>query len=169
MGVVGPVTKITLPPVPSPEARKVEMIVEVDGKHSNSWSFWTFPRQKQLQSPRLAVYADTIWPGMKGRYAFLQEKAAPGGEGLLVTSKLDGNALQHLDAGGRVWLMAEPPKNAKKGTVSFLPAQGGALGTVILNHPSLAGFPHEGFADWQLYTLFIRHGGGRALQAAGRG
>ncbi|HTE28635.1 MAG TPA: beta galactosidase jelly roll domain-containing protein [Flavitalea sp.] len=153
MGIVGPVTRITLPPMPSPEARKVELIVEVDGAHSNRWSFWTFPRSKLLQRPKLPLYADTIWPGMKRQYSFVQEKTTPAGGGLLVTSRLDENALQHLDAGGRVWLMAEPPKNAKNGAVSFLPAQGGALGTVILNHPSLEGFPHEGFADWQLYTL----------------
>ena len=153
MGVVGPVTQLMLPPMPSQEARKVELVVEVDGKHSNSWSFWTYPRAKQQPRSTLPVYIDTIWPGLATRYSFVQEKAAPAGEGLLITSRLDANALQHLDAGGRVWLMAGPQKNETSGAVNFLPAQGGALGTMILNHPSLEGFPHEGFADWQLYTL----------------
>jgi beta-galactosidase len=153
MGVVGPVSRITLPPMPSPEARKVELVIEVDGKHRNSWSFWTFPREKPLPSPKLPVYIDTLRSSMQKRYSFIREKAAPGGEGLLLTSRLDQHALKHLEAGGRVWLITGEQNDDKKSAVRFLPAQGGALGTLITKHPSLQGFPHEGFADWQFYSL----------------
>ena len=37
--------------------------------------------------------------------------------------------------------------------VDFFPAAGGALGTVVRDHPALGGFPHEGFADLQFFNL----------------
>jgi hypothetical protein len=37
--------------------------------------------------------------------------------------------------------------------VEFFPASGGALGTVVRDHPALAGFPNDGFCDLQFYNL----------------
>ncbi|MGC4049737.1 MAG: hypothetical protein QM757_09520 [Paludibaculum sp.] len=37
--------------------------------------------------------------------------------------------------------------------LSSSPASGGAAGTLITQHPALAGFPHEGLADLQFYNL----------------
>jgi hypothetical protein len=56
--------------------------------------------------------------------------------------------LSFLRSGGRVWLALN-----KESRLSFFPASGGALGTVIERHPALHGFPHEGFADLQFYSL----------------
>ncbi len=36
---------------------------------------------------------------------------------------------------------------------TFFPASGGALGTLISDHPALKGFPSEGFCDLQFFNL----------------
>ena len=52
-----------------------------------------------------------------------------------------------------MWLMAERGQTQARAEVAFFPAAGGALGTVLRDHPALHGFPHEGFADLQLMNV----------------
>ena len=42
---------------------------------------------------------------------------------------------------------------AEKCALVIFPASGGAIGTVVRDHPALRGFPHEGFCDLQFYNL----------------
>ena len=49
--------------------------------------------------------------------------------------------------------MAERGQTQARSEVAFFPAAGGALGTMLRDHPALLGFPHEGFADLQFYNL----------------
>jgi hypothetical protein len=93
------------------------------------------------------------WATIHRLYPFVQPGLPHVGEGLLITSALDEAALQHLRAGGRVWLMAERGSTRTRSDVAFFPAAGGALGTVVQEHPALQGFPHEGLADLQFFNL----------------
>jgi hypothetical protein len=49
--------------------------------------------------------------------------------------------------------MAERGRTQARSEVSFFPAAGGALGTMVRDHPALQGFPHEGFCDLQFFSL----------------
>ena len=154
MGTVSRVAHVTLPPAPASAARKLELIVDVAGAYTNSWTFWSFPRGGFLDQPGMPVYSTVRWAGIKRRYPFIHEESPQAGtSGLLVTPTLDDGALRHLRGGGRVWLMTERGQTQARGDVSFFPAAGGALGTLIPDHPALEGFPHEGFGDLQFYNL----------------
>jgi hypothetical protein len=154
MGKVARAAQITLGALPGNSARKVDVVVDVDGSNANSWSFWSFPRGGLLDRPGSPVYSAVKWAGVNRLYPFVQEGAPPqGADGLLVTSELDDAALRHLRTGGRVWLMSERGRTQARQEVAFFPAAGGALGTVVRDHPALEGFPHEGFGDLQFFNL----------------
>lgn len=154
MGTVGPVAMAGLPASPGAAARKLDLIVSVENAPPNSWSFWSFPRGGLLDRATAPVYSAVKWAGIRRLYPFVrEERPQAGGGGLLVTSRLDEIATDHLRDGGRVWLLAERGQTQVRSEVSFFPAAGGALGTVIGAHAALDGFPHEGFADLQFYNL----------------
>lgn len=154
MGTVARVAQITLPAASSGPARTLALRVDVAGKSTNSWTFWAFPRDARLASSPIPVTSTVRWAGIGRLYPFVKEGLPPAsGEGLLLTSALDEAALEHLRAGGRVWLMAEKGTTQARAEVAFFPAAGGALGTRVRTHPALEGFPHDGFADLQFYNL----------------
>jgi hypothetical protein len=72
---------------------------------------------------------------------------------LLITSALTRQALQFLESGGRVLLLAEKQLFERRADATFFPASGGAVGTLIPDHAALRGFPHEGFCDLQFHNL----------------
>jgi hypothetical protein len=154
MGKVGRVATITLPPTSLETSRKLDLVVTIDGRHENSWSFWSFPRSGRLDRAGMPIRSAVKWAGIARLYPFVQDlRGATAGDGLLVTPTLDETAMQHLQAGGRVWLMSERGRGQDRAAIDFFPAAGGALGTVLGDHPALAGFPHEGIADLQFYNL----------------
>ena len=157
-GRVGRVATITLPALPAPDARRLELVVELPGGPRNSWTFWSFPRTGRLDRAAMPVHSAVKWAGIARLYPFVADAHDTIiGEGLLVTPTLDDVAMKHLEAGGRVWVMSEQVRSQDRPEISFFPAAGGALGTLIADkHPALQGFPHEGFADLQFYNLIDR-------------
>ena len=153
MGKVQKVAQVTVKAPADANARKLELVVDVDNAHTNSWSFWSFPRNALLGSTDAPVYSTLKWAGVGRLYPFLQEGAPKDPSALLITPVLDEPALQHLRDGGRVWLMTERGQTAARAEVAFFPAAGGALGTVVRDHPAFRGFPTEGFADLQFFNL----------------
>jgi beta-galactosidase len=151
MGAVQKVAPISLGKIPGDAARKLELVVDVNGAATNRWTFWSFPREGRLD--RGAIHSTVRWAGINRLYPFVRSEAPADPNALLITSSLDEPALSHLRAGGRVWLMAEHGTIQPRTNVAFFPAAGGAQGTVIRNHPALEGFPHEGFADLQFFNL----------------
>lgn len=153
-GAVGRAARITLPADGGAGARKLDLEVQVEGAHPNTWSFWSFPRPAG-DRPQMPVHSTVRWAGVSRLFPFVSEGApAPGSNALLITSALDPTALDHLRGGGRVWLLAERGHTrARRQEVAFFPAAGGALGTVVDDHPALRGFPHEGFGDLQFFTM----------------
>jgi hypothetical protein len=153
MGAVKRVSPIALDKLPG-SARKLELVVDVDGTATNRWTFWSFPRDGRLDRGTTPVHSTVKWAGINRLYPFIKSEAVTSDpNALLITPSLDESALAHLRAGGRVWLMAEQGTIQPRTRVDFFPAAGGAQGTVIRNHPALEGFPHEGFAALQFFNL----------------
>ncbi|HVN80938.1 MAG TPA: glycoside hydrolase family 2 TIM barrel-domain containing protein, partial [Terriglobia bacterium] len=138
------------------EAHKVELVLELNyegASYSNRWNFWTFTRRALLQSAEMDVVSTIKWAGLARLYQFIQVDREPSPTGLLLTSSLNTRALQSLQAGGRVFLMADRDQFEGLGDATFFPSSGGAVGTLIQNTSALSGFPHEGFCDLQFYNL----------------
>lgn len=153
-GNVKTVTQATLPAMAGREAHALTLTVDVDGASSNSWSFWSFPRDARIDRSDVPVYSTVKWAGIRRLFPFVQERMPrPGSDGLLITSILDDAAVEYLRSGGRVWLMAERGTTRARSEVAFFPAAGGALGTLVRNHAALEGFPHDGFGDLQFFNL----------------
>ena len=154
MGTVDKAAQIVLHGVPGNRARKLDLTVQVGDEYTNTWSFWSFPKDQRLDRPTTPVNSTIKWAGIRRLYPFVQEGSpSSGGDWLLLTPTLDAAALAHLRAGGRVWLMAERGQTRAKQDVAFFPAAGGALGTVVRDHPAMRGFPHEDFGDLQFFNL----------------
>ena len=134
--------------------KKLELVLTLRTEHGtyrNRWNFWAYPRDTLASAPipvisavALATLAKT-YPWLKTEIGKLTPVS------LLLTEKLDATALAHLRSGGRVWLML--PQKAEQRGISFFPASGGALGTVVRDHPALRYFQHDGFCDLQFYRL----------------
>jgi hypothetical protein len=153
MGSVGKVAQIALRGVPGDRARKLDLAVQVGADYANEWSFWSFPRNTRLDRSPLPVYSTVKSAALRRLYPFVEQGTVASKDALLVTSSLDEDALAHLRAGGRVWLLTERGQTHARHEVAFFPAAGGALGTLVRNHPALLGFPHDAFADVQFFNL----------------
>lgn len=101
----------------------------------NHWNLWVYPEQSEAVAP----------------------------VDVLVTRRLDDEALQRLKAGGKVLLLAHGLKNShtsKTGWESVYWSAGwwgnkfSSLGLLCdPRHPALAEFPNEGMCDWQWRDL----------------
>ena len=140
-----------------PPHRNSNWLREIDSagqSFENRWDFWSFPHPDLLKSTPIEVVSDVRWHALQRSYPFLKPsygRLAPGS--LLITEKLDPEALAFLKTGGRVWLMAGEAQFRRPGDATFFPASGGALGSVILDHPALRGFPQDGTFDLQFFNL----------------
>jgi beta-galactosidase len=159
-GAVKTVAPISLDKIPGGAARKLELVVDMNGPTTrdgatNRWTFWSFPREGRLDRSATPVHSTVRWAGINRLYPFVRSEVVTSNDAnaLLITSSLGESALAHLRAGGRVWLMAEHGAIQPRTRVDFFPAAGGAQGTVVRDHPALEGFPHEGFADLQFFNL----------------
>lgn len=149
--------------------------VRLDGV-ANSWHLWTYPypqlentsfsistRIKELRSvlPQ-ADYRDNHG-GTFLRIDLGAHVGLTGDLDLAISDRLSLRLLQYLYDGGRVWLM--PPASQIYDHVQtrhiapfwsylhFPDSLSFVMGTIIKAHPALAGFPHDGFSDWQWYSL----------------
>jgi hypothetical protein len=147
LGEISPAFSAHIGPVDARTAQQLELGVDIDG-HANRWSFWAFPKRELLKQANAPVVATVGWPGLAQYFPFVRTSTRPAGQGLLITPMLDDTAMDFLQSGGRVWLALDKP-----GDVTFFPAAGGALGTLVRDHPALKGFPHQGFCDLQFYSL----------------
>jgi beta-galactosidase len=148
LGKISPVSTIAIGNLGGDVPRKMQLAVEVDG-HTNHWDFWAFPRHHLMSRAEAPVFATVSWPGLSRYYPFIRTDAHGSTTGgLRITDLLDTAAIDFLQSGGRVWLALD-----KSGKVSFFPASGGALGTLVRDHPGLRGFPHDDFCDLQFYNL----------------
>ena len=92
----------------------------------NCWDYWVFPQRKA---------ADI--------------------EGVRIIHCLDGAAVEALERGERLVLMGSGGLPSLPTTYQIMTG-GRPVGnnaTVLYDHPILRGFPHQGFCDWQFYSM----------------
>jgi hypothetical protein len=137
--------------------QKLELVLELSHGLSafvNRWSFWTFPKGRLLRTSEIPVTSLVKWAGLSRLYPFIQHGTPKQAQAsLLITTSLSGESLQFLEGGGRVLLLAERSSFERSSESTFFPASGGALGTLMSDHPALKGFPSEGFCDLQFFNL----------------
>ena len=137
--------------------QKLELVLELSHGQSafvNRWSFWTFPKGRLLRTSEMPVTSLVKWAGLSRLYPFIRQGTpAQGPASLLIATSLNGELLQFLEGGGRIFLLAEKSSFERSSESTFFPASGGALGTLISDHPALKAFPSDGFCDLQFFNL----------------
>jgi beta-galactosidase len=96
----------------------------------NSWDYWVFP---EVKSEELSIR----------------------GHEVKVLEKLDREALDYINDGGRVILLGNQPFPSLKTTYQIMSGgrTQGNNATVVHNHPLMEVFPNEGYCDWQFYSM----------------
>lgn len=156
LGTVGRIAEITLGPLTTGQAEKLELVIELKGAqstHRNRWNFWLFPRQQLTANAAVPVASNVKWNGLRRLYPFIAEAQGSPERGLLITSTLDAEAVKFLESGGRVWVMAGAGQSRRSERATFFPDSGGAQGTMLQEHPALRGYPQDGFCDLQFFNL----------------
>jgi hypothetical protein len=137
------------------QAARLELALTLrtaNGVYSNRWSFWAYPPAGRMPAPATPVVSSLRWEGLRRAFPWIHPESGSAAAGeLLITDALNHDAMARLRAGGRVWLMLDD--SAQRRGVSFFPASGGAMGTLVADHPALAGFPHDDFCDLQCFNL----------------
>ncbi|WP_159887318.1 glycoside hydrolase family 2 protein [Paenibacillus puerhi] len=97
----------------------------------NQWDYWVFPSIDQLSQPSALTH------------------------GIKIVNEIDSETLNFIADGGRALLLGKGPFPTLKTTFQIM--SGGRVqgnnATVIHDHPILSAFPHEGFCDWQFYSM----------------
>ena len=132
---------------------------------ANAWDLWLFPTAEGQVDAVIHGASEHTW---------LREWPLPRPEGaadsaaVVATERLDNGLIEFMRQGGTVLLAASeglvrphapsfmssaqhfftPPAN-------YGPYEDGQNGTVVLDHPLLGDFPHEGFGDLQFYRLMV--------------
>jgi hypothetical protein len=137
--------------------QKLELVLELSHGQStfvNRWSFWSFAKGRRMQTSDLPVTSLVKWAGLSRLYPFIQH-GRPGKDSgsLLIATSLNSESIRFLEDGGRVLLLTERSSFERSGESTFFPASGGALGTLVSDHPAMKGFPSEGLCDLQFFNL----------------
>ncbi len=148
--------EIALSDLPQDKARQLDLVFELDAcstVFTNRWSFWSFPKAALLKQAARPVFSNVKWDGLSRQYPFVSQTERDWDpKGLLVAQALDRDVIAYLKSGGRVLLLAGKDYPGARADLTYLPSQGAAIGTMIQDHPALAGFPHSDFADLQFYN-----------------
>lgn len=177
-GSVTEIACLELGPLDIPDAAAVRLEVTFDstaGPLSNSWKFWAFPDRKPgLTSAEILNLTGNT--ALDARYGSSPTLAL--GEAALVFATAPTEELLHyIEQGGKVIFLESdagraapllqavkypsappPPEHSsflrKPGAVTYWASWIRCNAQLIEDHPMLAGFPHEGFTDFQLARLF---------------
>lgn len=155
LGSVSQVGNLILRAPADERPHKLELVVTLKTSqktYNNRWSFWSFPRTQSLAAPTVPIVATAGVASLKQTYPWLRSMSVEvSPNAVLVTDRLTDAVLAHVRRGGNVvWMMTEP--SAVKG-VPFLPASGGAVGTLIKQSGELGNFPHDDFCDLQFFNV----------------
>ncbi len=158
--------KTEVPGVKTPVKGYLEAYLSEDKKSiTNRWDLWVFP-EAAVPSKELAVSGKPQDTWLK-RYGRIPHFSRKDHVRLLFTEQFDGIAENFARSGGSVFVAAAegtvrpfyPKLGLSEGRYFFTPPanygpyEDGNNGTIILNHPMLGDFPHEGFADLQFYRM----------------
>lgn len=157
--------ELRTPPLRKPARLELRAGLEEDGRSFfNRWDFWLFPDVDLSRLP-LLLYG-------KPKYTWVGKlKSLPAGKlslsKLVLSEVLDEALVRFLQEGGKALLAVSEglvkPFSSKLGLTegryfflppaSYPPYESGHQGTILRRHPLLGDFPHEGFADLNLYRL----------------
>ncbi len=131
------VVKYIAPQIQNPA--KLTLYIEFSDEHynlQNDWDFWVFPR----------IEDSDISPSK--HYELEQQN-------IFVVSELSENTLESLSQGATVILLGSDffPTIPLDFQIALPGRCGGNYASVIYEHPITNRFPHEGFCDWQFYSM----------------
>jgi len=135
----------------------------------NEWDFWLFPERVRLPAG-VCIYgaATATWlKGMRGPRRLRAGQRPDRRAKVVLTEAFDETLADWVREGGRCLIAATEglvrPFMPKLGLgtgryfftppANYPPYENANAGTIIARHPMLGDFPHEGFADLQLYRL----------------
>jgi hypothetical protein len=161
-----------VPDVVEPQDSRLYVTLAEGGRAAtNRWSLWVFPTATRLPDG-IALYGTPQYTWLRN---LCELPIVPQGQTpdprrarAVLTERLDDTLVGFLQRGGRAVLAASEglvrPFRPKLGLeigryfftppANYPPHEDGLDGTVIVDHPMLGAFPHEGFADLQFYRLF---------------
>lgn len=151
LGAVADIGEVWVDATGIDASKKLDLVLTLhtnNRSYTNRWSYWAFARPSE-EPAGVPVVSTVRSATLKQKYPWMTTDATRvDPRALLVTEDLDRIALDHLRAGGRVWLLL--PQSPEHRGIQFFPAAGGAFGTVVAG---LQQFPHESFCDLQFYNL----------------
>lgn len=117
----------------------------------NDWNFWVFP---QLSTANINAAADQVIIDKFGKQ-FTGLKIDKDSAGLKVISNIDDDSIKFLNDGGSVVLLGSNPFPSLETTFRLMSAgrSEGYYATIVAVHPITNSFPHDGFFDWQFYSM----------------
>jgi hypothetical protein len=122
----------------------------------NAWDLWVFPRPTLAEPPPVRTRGVTF---LGEDFPAAREQSSgpiPLAGGVVVTARLDPDAVDYLREGGRVILLEPEPVFAVEKTQFRLSSWdgGGPSGTILdTNHAALRSMPSDGWCDLQFYHL----------------
>jgi hypothetical protein len=153
-GEVSEICRVRFAAPDVPEPVKLVLRVRVTGGEydiENDCSYWVFPARKapdiraRVDSEIAAKYSDR-YPGMKTDDS---EETS-----LRVLAVLDRDAVDYIAGGGSVILLGTGPFPVLRTTYDqHWSLMYGNKAIVIHDHPLTLDFPHEGWGDWQFYSM----------------
>lgn len=145
--------KFTAPDLNKP-AKLTLNVKLIGGEYNltNSWDFWVFPK---VDNSEIRVGSDLTTLGKYGHsyqgFRDMRESTS----NLKVVSTIDAYVMKHLSEGGSVVMLGSGSFPSIATTFRLMSA-GRTMGnyaTVINEHPIFRNFPHEGYFDWQCYSI----------------
>ncbi len=140
-GTVETIGEIDFIVPPIQRAVQVKLLVRLrscEYELNNDWDFWIFPKGTE----------HNIYQKLKENKELYENE-------LYITSSITESAMKCLEDGKRVLLLGSGffPVLPVSFQIGLPGRTGGNLATVIYKHPITEQFPHEGFCDWQFYSM----------------
>jgi hypothetical protein len=154
VGEVKEIGLVPLGPYDFDRAEKLTLSVRLESevcRQENEWDFWVFPARKHDFAGRGLVNL-TGRPELDERYAVAPRPLEEAR--LILASRMTGDVLEALTAGGAAVLLTESEALARPLRFTYWPDWIRQIGNLIETHPALADFPHDGFCAFQFYRLF---------------
>jgi beta-galactosidase len=131
---------------------------DIHGKTENSWDLWAFPHDLVSETTRKIRFTSgtstlrSTFPQALGDLS----DPTPANTDLLITTRLNSNTVEYLNAGGRVMLLEPDPVFTVERTNFRLSSWdgGGPSGTIVeRNHASLRAMRSDAWCDLNFYPL----------------
>jgi hypothetical protein len=159
---------LTMPDISKPAAAMLKVTLrEGNRAFTNQWNLWLFPKDAPLPSSvRIYGARQHTWlKELRGVPNISRAQLIAERGNVVLSEQMDNALAEFVRSGGRVILAAgkglvrpHPPlfgyvKYFFTPPANYQPYDQGQNGTIILDHPALGDFPHEGFADLQFFRL----------------